>query len=305
MIAGVIIIILLAYMISVFVIHSIEKESSVIGALYSLGYVKKELLKHFMILPIIIVTLVNLIVINGKLSLAPLKLLRREKKQHKFANVDLKNMRFINRYRIRQLIREVRVNITMFVGLFIAILLMVFGFCIYGSVDSYVKNTISDVNYNYLYILNYPEKNVPENSYVAYTKVFDVYYDMTGSEMEVSLQGIEDDNPYFDFSLEGGKKDIYISNSVANKFGYEVGDKIILRDNLEDKDYTFNIKGIENFASGLYMFIDINNMRELFEIDEDYYNTLMSDVELDIEKDISWECVLYGSCYNYYRGTFK
>ncbi|MEI3299779.1 MAG: hypothetical protein V8R67_03650 [Eubacterium sp.] len=34
---GVIILILLAYVISVFVVHNIEKESSIIGTLYALG----------------------------------------------------------------------------------------------------------------------------------------------------------------------------------------------------------------------------------------------------------------------------
>ena len=53
-IAGVIIMILFTYVISVFVIHQIQKESSVIGALYALGVKKRDLLKHYIALPTVI-----------------------------------------------------------------------------------------------------------------------------------------------------------------------------------------------------------------------------------------------------------
>ena len=43
MVAGVIIMILFTYVISVFVIHEIEKENSIIGTLYALGVIKKQL----------------------------------------------------------------------------------------------------------------------------------------------------------------------------------------------------------------------------------------------------------------------
>lgn len=334
LIAGVIILTLIAYMISVFVIHTIDKESAVIGALYSMGYVKKELLRHFMILPMLVVTasamlgtglgflligenikenvayysypgytmvfppylliygvllpilialLVNYFVINSKLSMAPLKLLRREKKQLQLASVDLKEMGFINRYRIRQLLREIRGNITLFWGLSIAILLMVFGFSIYGSISAYVNNVASDVEYNYLYLLKYPMETAPNDVTKAYTESLAADLYLTGGEMDVTVQGIDDQNPYFDFPLDGEKNEVIISDSVANKFGYQVGDEITLSDNLTDRNYNFRVKAVVNFASGLYIFMDIKDMRELFGQEEDYYNTLMSDQELDIE----------------------
>ncbi len=52
--AGMIIMILFTYVISVFVIHQIQCESSVIGALYALGAKKKDLIRHYITLPTII-----------------------------------------------------------------------------------------------------------------------------------------------------------------------------------------------------------------------------------------------------------
>lgn len=52
--AGVILMVLFTYVISVFVIHRIQNESSVIGALYALGVKKRDLLRHYITLPALI-----------------------------------------------------------------------------------------------------------------------------------------------------------------------------------------------------------------------------------------------------------
>ena len=54
LVAGVIVLILFAYVISVFIVHQIEGEQSVIGALYSMGVKKNDLLRHYVTLPTII-----------------------------------------------------------------------------------------------------------------------------------------------------------------------------------------------------------------------------------------------------------
>lgn len=52
--AGIILMVLFTYVISVFVIHRIQNESSVIGALYALGVKKRDLLRHYITLPALI-----------------------------------------------------------------------------------------------------------------------------------------------------------------------------------------------------------------------------------------------------------
>ena len=52
--AGVILMILFTYVISVFVVHNIEQESSIIGALYALGVNRRQLLVHYLAAPVFI-----------------------------------------------------------------------------------------------------------------------------------------------------------------------------------------------------------------------------------------------------------
>ena len=60
-IAGAILLILISYVLSVFVVHSIDQESAVIGALYALGVKRKNLMAHYVTLPTEITFLSGLI----------------------------------------------------------------------------------------------------------------------------------------------------------------------------------------------------------------------------------------------------
>lgn len=59
--AGVIVLILFAYVISVFTVHGIERESGVIGTLYAMGVKKNELLRHYLTLPVLVSLIAGII----------------------------------------------------------------------------------------------------------------------------------------------------------------------------------------------------------------------------------------------------
>ena len=52
---GVLLCFMIGFVISMVIVSIIDKENPIIGTLYSLGYVKREILNHFMILPLVIV----------------------------------------------------------------------------------------------------------------------------------------------------------------------------------------------------------------------------------------------------------
>lgn len=52
--AGILVMVLIAYVISVFTVHSIDQESAMIGALYALGLRRKELMLHYTMLPTVL-----------------------------------------------------------------------------------------------------------------------------------------------------------------------------------------------------------------------------------------------------------
>lgn len=173
--AGIILMVLFTYVISVFVIHNIEKESSVIGALYAMGVTRGQLLFHYLLNPMLIsflggavgcilgfskygtgwqmgdsiayyslppmqivtpgyllfyslimppvtAAVVNYLVINKKLKRTALSLLRNEQtagKAGRVQNMNLGNMKFLLRFQIRQMLREIRSAFAVVIGMFI------------------------------------------------------------------------------------------------------------------------------------------------------------------------------------------
>ncbi len=61
LVAGAILVMLFAYVISVFIIHQINEESSVIGTLYSMGVKRSTLTLHYILLPTVITFIAGLI----------------------------------------------------------------------------------------------------------------------------------------------------------------------------------------------------------------------------------------------------
>lgn len=335
LLAGVIVMVLFTYVLSVFVIHQIQNESSVIGALYSLGVRKKELVSHYITLPTLVCflgglcggllglckfgsdsqmgdtysyysvpwfgmmvplyliiyavampplvsALVNYIVINKSLSRTALSLLRNEQKVSRRNNIKLGKMNFINTYRTRQLLREIRTALTILFGMIISLLVLMMGLDCYVLCESAGRLNSEDVKYQYMYSYKYPAKEPPEGGEPLYVQ--SLKKEQYGFNLDITIMGIDDDNPYIDVKTVPGKNKIIASDSVAVRYKVGVGDKIIFSDTANDIDYAFTVADIVPYSVGLTVFMDIDDMRDLFGEEDDYYNVVMSDHELEIEE---------------------
>lgn len=335
LIAGVIVLILFAYVISVFVVHQIERESSVIGALYALGVKKKELLRHYITLPTIIAfiggvigtaigfspvgigtqtadtynyfslpeydlvfpvylliyalvlppvisAIVNILVINKKLSQTALSLIKNEQKAGSYKQVNIKGKSFPHIFRTRQMLREARSAATVVLGMLISLLVVILGLDCYVMCISVKRDNINETRYEYMYYYKYPGKEVPKGGEAAYIETLST--DCMGYTLDVTVIGIDEDNPFFDAKPKKGKNKAVINNSLYERYGYKEGDKVIFTDLTADMDYAFTVTDVVDYSPGFTIFMDIGSMRELFGQDEDYFNVVYSDKELDIEK---------------------
>ena len=331
-VAGVIIMILFTYVISVFVIHGIEKESSIIGTLYALGVNKKQLLKCYLripvfvtfiagligtiigyspmgipvqmqdcydyfsipeltpdllvygvIIPPLVAVIVNYFVIRKKLSRPALSMIRNEQKKGHISKVKLGHMPFLTKFRIRQLLRESRAGFTVIFGMFIALLVMMIGLDCYAMCDHISKENKKDTKFEYMYTYKYPDKKVPKGGDACFVK--GLHKEIWGYDLEISLIGMENDNPYFsqDKDLPKAKNKVVISSAMAQKYDLKKGDSIVLSDEEEEMDYAFQVADITQYSSSLYAFMDIDSMRDLFQTSSDYYNMVVSKKKLSID----------------------
>ncbi len=333
-IAGVVIFILLAYVISVFVVHSIENESSIIGTLYSMGVTKNDLLTHYVTLPVVVTfisglvgalvastgilapmiaessysyfsiaefsfsipgylwiysvvcppvvaIIVNVLVIRSKLNRTALSLIRNESKQSRIRKINLKGMNFVNAFRIRQTLREMRSTLAVVFGMFLSLLVFMIAVNCFSLCDNIAKDYEDDTKYEYMYTLKYPEETPPSDAEPAYAytcKKFNLGYNF-----DVTILGIDDDNPYFDVDAGDSKTDVVVSSAFAEKFGLKVGEEFVVSDDDKELKYAFSVKEITKYSAGFYIFMDIDKMRDMMGESNDYYNVLFSDRKLDID----------------------
>jgi len=332
---GVVLMVLLTYVISVFVIHQIQRESSVIGALYALGAKKKDLIVHYITLPTIITfiggvigaligfspiglvyqmqdtyayfslpefapvyptyliiysvvmppvisVIVNTLVINKRLSQTALSLIKNEQKTARYSSVKLKGKNFIRRFQIRQMLREMRTGITVLLSMLFSLFIFMLGVDCYYLCENVRIDTVRDTKYEYMYTLKYPENEVPANGEACFAKTLSK--EQLGYNLDITVMGIDNDNKYFNAETHKGKSFITASKSVMERYGVTTGDKFILTDSANSMDYAFTVADVCDESAGLMVFMDIDSMRELFGEEDDYYNCVLSDKELDIEE---------------------
>jgi putative ABC transport system permease protein len=333
---GILLVMLFAYVISVFIVHMIDQESSVIGALYSMGVKRRTLTLSYVAVPVIVTfvsgvigtliavltpagipaqmadslgyfsmpdmevevtpfiliyglvvppvtaLIVNVLVVRNRLKKTPLALLRNEQKVVRGRDVKIRGLKFISMFRLRQILREMRAGITVILGLLMSLLvaLMAVNTSVYCSkVKDYY---ISQTKYEYMYNYKYPTEEVPEGGYEAVAEGFkkEIY----GYSFDVTLMGITEDNPFFDTGkLPDNDTDLVVSSAVANKYALKVGDVFTLTDDKGERLYAFRVSKIFDYSASLMVFMDIDRCREMFGEEDDYYNVVFSDHELDID----------------------
>lgn len=133
-----------------------------------------------------------------------------------------------------------------------------------------------------MYTYKYPTENVPKGGYEAYAKT--MKKSIYGYSFDVTVMGITDDNPFFDVDLEDTAESVTISSSISYKFGLKVGDVLTLKDEENNRLYAFEIKAITQYSPSFMVFMPYDRALELFGEQDDFYNVVFSDHELDIEK---------------------
>ena len=332
--AGVIVMILFTYVISVFVIHGIEKESSVIGALYALGVQQKDLILHYLMLPVLVTLIaaalgsilglsrygimfqmqdcyayysiptlaffyskylilygfvmppaiaaaVNFTVIRKYLAGTPLSLMRKEQRQVKIRKLKLGNMGFIRKFQIANMIKELRTGITVFFGMFISLLIVMLSLNCYLMCRHVAQESERDTGFEYLYLYKYPDKTVPESGEAAFAKT--MHKKAMGYNMDITLLGIRSGNPYFNVKTEKSESKAVIASAFAQKFRLKKGDTFYITDEEEDRNYAFTVSDITQYGTGMYVFMNIDSMRDLFDESDSYFNAVFSDKELAID----------------------
>lgn len=230
------------------------------------------------VVPVIMMFVINLGMLVRKLSLSPLRFIRRDlskRKKKKALRLNSK-LSLMTRFRLRILLQNLPNYITILVGVFFANVLLLFGFVLPPLVDNYEKDITSNLIAEYQYVLKVPaetaEKEAEKYSVVALQTV-----EGKLKSEEVMVYGVAEDSAYVNGKFGEG---VLISTAYAGKHGLSVGDKITLEESFGEQTYTFTVDGVYDYPAALAVFMEQEELNELFGLGEGYFNGYFSDIAL-------------------------
>ena len=354
-----ILIAIMAFVFAVTTNNTITKEASVIGTLRASGYSRRELLVHYISLPVFVTILasvfgnilgytvfketcadmyygsyslptyetrwnadafvlttvvpvlimlgINLVLISRKLRLSPLKFLRHDLSTSKRKKaMRLPNLKFFNRFRLRIILQNKSSYFTLFVGIFFANVLLLFGMMMVPLLDHYKQVTVENMLAPYQYILNVPEEPDEDEKFTVLGMIQKLLTPSLETDTEsaekfcmesmknvvpgkegesITVYGISDDSAYV--SEEMPEDGVLISDGYSEKYKVKVGDTILLKEAYGKQEYELTVKGIFQYPGALSVFMSMGEFREIFEKSDDYFNGYFTKEEItDLDEDL-------------------
>lgn len=236
------------------------------------------------VIPIILMFVITLFILLNKLSLSPLKFLRRDLKKHQKKKAFKLNtkIKIFTRFRLRIIFQNISNYVTLFIGIIFANLLLIFGLCLPSVLGSFQDKIVDNMLAENQYILKAPMETQTEGAekFEAATLI------TTGNESkseEILLYGVEPHSRYV--GINTSAKGVYISDGYAEKYGIEKGDTITLKEQYGDKKYKFKVSGTYSYPGALSVFMDIDTLNETLGNDKCTFNGYFSNEEItDIDE---------------------
>lgn len=232
------------------------------------------------IIPMIILFLITLAVLWEKLSLSPLRFMRRDlsrRKKKKAFRLNTK-IKIMTRFRLRIIFQNLPNYITIVIGIFFANAILLFGSMFGPLLDNFEKDITGSMICERQYVLKLPVETANDQAEKYCAGSLKTLEDSLQSE-EITVYGVDDDSRYLE--LEKQNEGIAVSNAYAEKHKLHVGDNIILEQTYGEKEYSFQVSEIVYYPAALAIFMPREEFNETFDKDEGYFNGYFSNETLD------------------------
>ncbi len=245
------------------------------------------------IIPIILMIIINYFLLRKKLNIKTIKFLRNDIRKSKNKNIKLsKKIPFKTRFKLRVFFDNIGNFIILFLGIFLASLLMLFSIGLKPVIEHYEDTVKETTVAEYQYILTQPT-NIDAFKLTQYQ--METNFDK--NDVVVNFMGLKETGKYFEnLKLGNINNGIVISDSLALKKHIKLGDTLKFKDNNTNKEYEFKVLDIYEYRSSFAVFMNQSDLNEMLDLPSYYYNSVLSDDKLDINsqfviKEISREDV--------------
>lgn len=246
------------------------------------------------VIPVVLMFVVNIIVIVKMMRHSPLQFLRHDlKKTKRKKAMRLPAWKFLSRFRLRIMLQNTANYIVLFAGIAFIMIMLAMAVGMPDTLDYYKQNASDMMFAKYQYVLKSYEDE--EGAVITTENETAEKFSMTSLQKksdvldeEISVYGISDGSSYVVIPEPEvlAENEVYISESLSDKYDLKIGDTVLLDEKYENKQYSFEVAGIYDRCVSLAVFLPIENYREIFELDEAEFSGYLSDTEI---KDIDEE----------------
>lgn len=235
------------------------------------------------VIPLIIMIAVNLLVVNSKLKLSPLRFLRHDLSRSKRKKaVKLPHWKFMTRFKTRVILQNIPGYVVMLLGIYFAQVLLMFGLMLNPMLKHYQNDILDNMIADHQYVLDSQVETANNNAETYCVKTLRTTGDI---DDEIMVYGIHSDSKYFPVKLNDG--DVLVSDSYADKYEIVDGGKLKLKESYTDDTYDLKVTGSVVYPAALAVFVTEGDFREIFDKDEDYFTGYFSNDKLtDIEDHV-------------------
>lgn len=234
------------------------------------------------IMPLVLYLVINYIIIAKSLKMRPVDFLRKNFKKAKTrSRFKLKNMNFINKFKLRVIFANKFSYVSLLFGVFIANLLLIFGVSAKPIFTKYADDMQNQMKYAHTYIVKSDMDDL-DASKISLVSVELLDRD----EEKVQTYGIDADTKYDEIDVKSLKGDeVVISLGLSKRFNYEIGDKIEIREPYNTEEKYLVVKDIDKTNNYFQIFTKRDILNKIIGKECDYYNAYLSDKELKITKE--------------------
>ena len=235
------------------------------------------------VVPVLLMFAINFAILVNKMSLSPLKFIRRDLKKGQKKKAFRLNTKIgiMHRFRLRIIFQNMPNYITIFVGILLANVIFLLGMGFPELLNNNQKLVTENMIADYQYILKMPVETESESA-EKYCAGSLVTIEGKYASESVTLYGVAEDSKYVDIDTDDG---VYISEAYSNKFDIKTGDTITLKEEFSSKEYSFRVDGIYDYPTIISVFMKQDYFNEVFGNEDGYYNGYLSYEELsDIDE---------------------
>lgn len=234
------------------------------------------------IMPLVLYLVINYIIIAKSLKMRPVDFLRKNFKKAKTrSRFKLKNMNFINKFKLRVIFANKFSYVSLLFGVFIANLLLIYGVSAKPIFTKYADDMQNQMKYAHTYIV----KSDMDDLDASKTSLVSVEL-LDRDEEKVQTYGIDADTKYDEIDVKSLKADeVVISLGLSKRFNYEIGDKIKIREPYNTEEKYLVVKDIDKTNNYFQIFTKREILNKIIGKECDYYNAYLSDKELKITKE--------------------